>query len=340
MMYKSVLRNFLAACITFWLGCNSHLSAQEGPNYEGLNKSELKHEGIILRVSKSLIDEFTDDVIEAEIPFQARILNGNVTGTAKGRATTSIEMQPGKEEAAFIITAKGEASGCFQGTRGKTRVDGTVTATFVVKKRVLFDGMHYFNGNTSSEVSLTTSVSQVESQRILPFRVLTQPVAKTGVKLLQSEAEQQAIPYAIQYLEEFVNAEADAIIAELNQTIPLERSLHKLFPETKDWIYQLSTAEKYLQAYYGPKDAPVPTPPAVPGRPKNPEMELWIQANSKDAKFIQLMARLNQSHNLLKKLIPDADPLIASLIKNARVTFSAPWLIISITASEKTNLQK
>ena len=141
-------------------------------------------------------------------------------------------------------------------------------------------------------------------------------------------------------LKEFVDTEADTIIAELNQTIPLEQSLHKLFPETKDWIYRLSTAEKYLQSYYGPKDAPIPTTPIVSERPQNPEMELWIQANSKDAKFIQLMAKLNQTHNLLKKFIPDADPLIASLIKNTRVTVSEPWLIISITSSEKTNPQK
>lgn len=316
------------------------LSVSVSPTQAGQdsNPSTESVPGIVFRVSGALIDELTKDEIKAEIPFAASILKSKASGTALGQATLSIEMLESDDTAAFIITAKGTATGCFDACRGKLRVDGGLAADFTVRKTVLFDGYRYHNDVTESEIALGTTINQVDSQRVFPIRLATQPLASTGVKVLHHEAEELAIPYAKQYLEEFVETEALEVIRELNETLPFEESLHKIYPDTKEWIYRLSADDQYLQSYFGPKNTPVPTLPGNAELTKDSGLEIWIQADPKEAILLKRLAEWNKHQNVLEKFFPDTDPLIKSIIKAATIQTSGPWLIISVPTSELMKL--
>ena len=86
-----------------------------------------------------------------------------------------------------------------------------------------------------------------------------------------------------------------------------------------------------------PRDVPLPSLPEVAKRPKNAGMELWLRVSPEEARFIQLLAEWNKAHDLLGKLVPESDPTITALIKDATDTVAEPWLIVSIAQPAKTD---
>jgi hypothetical protein len=152
--------------------------------------------------------------------------------------------------------------------------------------------------------------------------------------LLVPCAERRATPIAEYYIKDFVDGLADKIDDKLNQTTQVEKSLNRLYPETKDWVFQLSTDSTFIQAAYGPRGSATPVLPENPGRLENVRLELWLRTTSKEAQDLAKLSKQPLAKQLVQKYLESILPEIAALAEERTVTAVGPWLVISVGAAK------
>jgi hypothetical protein len=145
-------------------------------------------------------------------------------------------------------------------------------------------------------------------------------------------AEAQAKPIGEYYLKNFVDELAGDIFAKLNRTTPVEKSLNRLFPETRDWVFQMSSDAHFLQAAYGPRGVAVPVLPENPARLKEVRIELWMRTTAKEARDLAKLSKEPLAKNLVHRYLETMVPELAALTENRSVDSVGDWLVISIGA--------
>lgn len=145
-------------------------------------------------------------------------------------------------------------------------------------------------------------------------------------------AEEEATPIGEYYLKTFVDNLAQDIVTKLNRTTPVEQSLHRLFPETTDWGFQMSEDAEFLQAAYGPEGAAAPVLPENPGRRKDVRLELWLRSTTTEAQALAKLSKQPLAKKLVGKYLETILPELASLTENRSVDSVGQWLVISIGA--------
>jgi hypothetical protein len=145
-------------------------------------------------------------------------------------------------------------------------------------------------------------------------------------------AEAQATPIGEYYLKNFVDDLAEKIITRLDQTTPVEKSMNRLFPETRDWVFQMSTHSQFIQAAFGPRGSTVPVLPDNPGRLKDVRLELWLHSSTTEAQDLAKLSRQPLARALVRKYVETILPELAGLAENRSLDAVGPWLVISIGA--------
>src|SRR5262249_49375775 len=131
---------------------------------------------------------------------------------------------------------------------------------------------------------------------------------------LVPHAEREARPIAEQILRNFVDDLATEVIEELNRTTLVEEQLNQLFPQTRDWNFQLAVDPRFVQVAYGPRDSDVPLLPRNPGRLKDVRLVLWLRSSNKEA---QALAELSRGP-LARQLIPK---YLAAILEQSTTNF-------------------
>jgi hypothetical protein len=176
---------------------------------------------------------------------------------------------------------------------------------------------------------------------------------------LVPHAEREAKPVAEYILKTFVDDLAGEIIGELNLTTLVEEQLNRLFPETRDWNFQLAADSQFIQVAYGPPDSEVPFLPKNPGRLKNVRLVLWLRSTNKEAQSLARLSRgplarqlirryleaiLEQStttflrlrpsraNQLIQKYFEVAVAEVGTLTQEVSVDAVGPWIAISMAA--------
>jgi hypothetical protein len=149
---------------------------------------------------------------------------------------------------------------------------------------------------------------------------------------LVPRAEAEATPFGKEYLKEFVNKLGDKIIARLNRTTPVEKSMNRLFPQTKDWVFQLSSDTEFIQAAYGPRGTVVPVLPKNPEHLKEVRLELWLHTTTMEAQDLAKLSKQPLAKQLVNKYLETILPELAALAEERAVTAVGPWLVIGIGA--------
>jgi hypothetical protein len=147
---------------------------------------------------------------------------------------------------------------------------------------------------------------------------------------LVPRAEAQATPIGEYYLRNFVDDLAERIVTRLDQATPVEKSLTRLFPETREWVFQMSTHPQYLQAAFGPRGTAVPVLPENPGHLKDVRMELWLHTTTKEAQDLARLSKEPLARNLVRRYVETILPELAGLAENRSLDSVGPWLVISI----------
>jgi hypothetical protein len=149
---------------------------------------------------------------------------------------------------------------------------------------------------------------------------------------LEPRVDAQLKPYGEYYVKDFADNLTEEIVTKLNSTNPVEKSVNRLFPETRDWVFQMSTDSQFLQAAYGPRGTVVPILPENPARLKDVRIELWLHATATEAQDLVKLSKQPLAKSLIHKYLEATLPELAARADNRSFDAVGPWLVISIGA--------
>jgi hypothetical protein len=209
---------------------------------------------------------------------------------------------------------------------------GPAWGPFASRTLVRFDGRKFSLVETTPWAQVHGKLERVEGRRgRLAGRVVGRMLLPLGQHLVP-RAEAEALPIGEYYLKNFVDELAEKIITILDRTTPVEKSLNRLFPETRDWGFQMSTDSQFMQAAFGPRGSAVPVLPENPGRLKDVRLELWLHSTATEAQDLVKLSKLPLAKTLVHKYLETVLPELAALTDNRSLDAVGPWLVISIGA--------
>jgi len=287
----------------------------------------------VVRISKQLIDDVAArKEVVAAIPYNAMVLGFHCQGVIDGRANLSVEMETAQGEATFVVSGQGTAQTCARGVRGPIVALGPAWGPFTSRTVVRFDGRKFTAAPTTPWANVQGELEHVEGRHGTRVgRAVGRLLLPIG-RLMVPHAEAQATPIGEYYLKTFVDNLADEIVTKLNRTTAVEQSLNRLFPETRDWVFQMSGDSQFLQAAYGPRGSAETVLPDNPGRLKDVRLELWLQSTTTEAQALAKLSKNPLAKQLVAKYLETILPELAALTENRSVDSVGSWLVISIGA--------
>jgi hypothetical protein len=287
----------------------------------------------VVRISKDLIEDVAGrQEIVATIPLNAIVLGFRCEGVIDGRGKLSVNTTTAQGDATFVINARGTAQTYTRGVRGPIVAAGPAWGPFASQTVVRFDGRKFTSAGTTPWAEVHGELECLEGRHgTRAGRAVGRLLLPVGRRLIP-RAEAEATPIGEYYLTTFVDNLAEKIVTKLNQTTPVEQSLHRLFPETKDWGFQMSADAQFIQAAYGPEGSAVPVLPENPGRLKDVRLELWVQSTNKEAEALAKLSRQPLAKPLINKYLETILPELAALAEERSVDSVGSWLVISIGA--------
>jgi hypothetical protein len=287
----------------------------------------------VVRISKGFIEDVIGRLeITAAVPFNAEILGFDCTGVIDGQAKLAVEMTAAQGNATFVVNSHGTAQTYVEGVCGPIVVKGPAWGPFTTRTTVRFEGRKFSLMETTPWAEVHADLDSVEGRYGSCVGRGIGRVAVPFGKLLIPRAEAEATPIGLYILTEFVNKVAGELTARLSRTTAVEKSLNRLFPETKDWVFQMSADSQFLQAAYGPKGSKVPDLPENPGRLKDVRLELWLHSTATEAQDLAKLSREPLARELANRYIETILPELAALTENRSLDSAGPWLVISIGA--------
>jgi hypothetical protein len=289
---------------------------------------------VVARISKQFIEDVVArEEVVASIPYSnAKVLGFRVQGVIDGRGKMSVEMGNTPGEATFVVTSHGTASTYARGVRGPVVAMGPAWGPFASQTLVSFDGRKFHLVETTPWAEVHGVLDRVQGRRGGPVGRVAGRLAMPLGRRLVPRAEAQATPIGEYYLKNFVDELAVEIVARLDRTNPVEKSLDRLFPKTKDWVFQMSTDPVFMQAAFGPRNAKVPVLPENPAHLKDVRLELWLHSTSTEAQDLVKLSKEPLAKALLHKYIETEFPELAALSDNRSLDAVGPWLVISVGA--------
>ena len=175
-------------------------------------------------------------------------------------------------------------------------------------------------------------LDRVEGRRGGPVGRAVGRLALPVGRHLVPRAEAEARPIGENILKNFVDELAVEIVARLDRTNPVEKSLNRLYPETRDWVFHMSTDPVFMQAAFGPRDATVPVLPENPAHLQDVRLELWLHSTTTEAQDLVKLSKVPLAKALVHKYLETVFPELAAFSDNRSLDAVGPWLVISIGA--------
>jgi hypothetical protein len=289
---------------------------------------------VIARISK----QFVEDVVArqevvASVPFgNAKVLGFCCQGVIDGRGKLSVEMNPAQAGATFFVSSHGTAESYVRGVRGPVVAMGPAWGSFASRTEVRYDGRKFHLVETAPWAEVHGELDRVEGRRGGPVGRAAGRLALPVGRHLMPRAEAEATPIAESILKDYVDGLATEIVARLDRTNPIEKSLNRVFPQTRDWVFQMSTDAVFMQAAFGPRNAKVPVLPQNPAQLKDVRLELWLHSTATEAQDLVKLTKNPLAKALVQKYIEVEFPELAAFSENRSVDAVGPWLVLSIGA--------
>jgi hypothetical protein len=288
---------------------------------------------VVARISKQFIEDVAArEEVVASIPYSARVLGFWCQGVIDGRGKLSVEMTTDHGEATFVVHSQGTAQTYTRGVRGPIAAMGPAWGPFASQTVVRFDGRKFAALETVPWAQVNGRLDRVEGRRGGPVGRIVGRVARPFGQRLVPRALAEATPIGEYYLKTFVEGLAEEIVTKLDRTTPVEKSLTRLFPETKDWVFQMSTDPRFMQAAFGPRGSKVPVLPENPGHLKDVRLEMWLHSTAKEAQDLAKLSKQPLAKTLIHKYVETILPELAALTEDRSVDSVGPWLVISVGA--------
>jgi hypothetical protein len=288
---------------------------------------------VVARISKQFVEDVAArQEVVASIPYNARVLGFHCQGVIDGRGKLSVEMTTAQGEATFVVNSHGTGQSYVRGVKGPIVALGPAWGPFASRTLVRFDGRKFFLVETTPWAQVHGKLECLETRHGGPVGRAVGHLALPLGQLLVPRAEEEARPIAEYYLKNFVDGLAKEIIERLDRTTPVEKSLNRLFPQTRDWVFQMSADSQFMQAAFGPRGSTVPVLPANPGRLKDVRLELWLHSTATEAQDLVKLSKQPLAKRLVHKYLETILPELAALAENRSLDSVGPWLVISIGA--------
>ena len=289
---------------------------------------------VVARISKQFIEDVAArEEVVASVPFcNEKVLGFRCQGVIGGRGKLSVEMKDNQGEATFVVTSHGTAETYARGVRGPVVAMGPAWGPFASQTLVRYDGRKFHLVGTTPWAEVHGELERVEGRHGGPVGRAVGCLALPIGRRLVPRAEAEATPVGEKILKNFVDELATEIVARLDRTNPVEKSLNRLFPETRDWVFHMSTDRVFIQAAFGPRNAKVPDLPENPAHLKDVRLELWLHSTATEAKDLVKLSKVPLAKALVHKYIETEFPELAALSDNRSLDAVGPWLVLSIGA--------
>ncbi|HYV39555.1 MAG TPA: hypothetical protein VE988_27960, partial [Gemmataceae bacterium] len=281
---------------------------------------------VVLRISRKFIAELTTKKLQRTDPVHLQINDDMLDGQAYTDATFSVQFDANTQESVFFLELKGTTTSATVSDRPYVRVLGSGRMNFTVRKRVNFDGLKYQGKPTTVDATLMACVDRVQTPRGL-FGLIIQWIAMPRIRESQPLIAQVAFDDGKTKLTQTFDAEADKLLGQLNQVSPLEKTVQTLFPETRDWIYYLSTTPTHLIVGAGPRGRRVPELPVTENT--NAPIEMWMRTKGETAAMVTVLKLWKDAGKQLQSLLPE--PIGKSIKEDSfRTATVKDWFVIQL----------
>jgi hypothetical protein len=285
----------------------------------------------VFRISKKFLNDVAEKVeIAVDIPLSARVLTFHCTGLIHGRGKASIDLLSGSDQAVFVANSRGEGTVCVTGERKVIVIESPVWAPFTACTSIRFDGRRCTRICTTPQAQVNAELARITTHRNGVVGRAAGRMALPVGRLLVPRAERQGVPIAESIVANVVDEIADKIIARLNERLPVEDSVNRLYPQTAGWVFQMSADSDFIQAAYGPPDAKLPRLPAHPQPLANVDVEVWLHSSGKEAKFLENLSKQPLAHQLVQAYLEATLPKLAALAEERSVVAAGSWVVISV----------
>jgi hypothetical protein len=289
---------------------------------------------VVARISKQFIEDVAGrEEIVASVPYCNEMVRGfRFQGVIDGRGKLSVDMKTTQDEAIFVVTSHGTAATCAQGVCGPVVAMGPAWGSFTSQTLVRYDGRKFHLVETTPWAEVQGELERVEGRR---GRLVGRAVGRLALPVgrhLVPRVEAEATPVAEKILKNYVDELAGEIITRLDRTNPVEKSLNRVFPETRDWVFHMSTDPVFIQAAFGPRNAKVPVLPENPAQFKDVRLELWFHTTATEAQDLVKLSKNPLAKALVQEYLETVFPELAALSKNRSLDAVGPWLVISVGA--------
>ena len=295
----------------------------------------------MFRISEQYLHEITEqESIVADLPLNARVIGFCCTGTIHAEGKADVKLLESGRDAVFTVNSRGNGQASIRGRRGPIVAYGDAWGPFESTTYVSFDGRRFTHDRTEPRATVTGKLRRVTGHRDRPIgRLIGRGVEPIAKKMLP-DAICEAQPIANRYLSEYIRELADRITSRLNQTMPIEASINRLFPETRDWVFHMSSDRNYLQAAYGPADATVPSLPEVPAEMKEVKIEVWLRSTGEEAELLAQASRSPLASQLTQRYLESSLPELAAIAKERTIDAVGEWVLIRVGQGELPSLQR
>jgi hypothetical protein len=294
----------------------------------------------VFRISKRFIEDVAArEEIVAAIPYNAKVLGFVSQGVVEGRGKAQVDLPSTRGDATFVISCYGTGQTCTRGVRGPIAAMGPVSVAFSTRTVVRFDGRKFSLVETTPQTQLHGQLDSVEGRRGGPAGRAAGRLLRPLGRRMVPRAEAQATPIGDYYIKNFVDELAERVVTKLDRTTPVEKSLNRLFPETRDWVFQMSTNSQFIQAAYGPRGGAIPVLPENPAHLNDVRLELWVHSTAAEVRDLVKLSKQPLVSTFVHKYLETELPELAALTENRSLVTVGDWMVISIGAP-KPNQKK
>jgi hypothetical protein len=331
---KLASRMVLLCAVVLLLSLQLDASPQPSPP----SKDALPEVTVVLRISRKLINELTTEKVQRTTPVHLHLLEAEMRGQALTNATGSVQFEPMANETGFVIELQGTTVSQTVIDRPPVQVFGSGRMTFIVRKRVAFEGVRFRTQPTTLEASFCSSVDGLATPPGLIgvfVRLIATPIVQRQAPLFAAAAFEEGKAQLVATFDE----EVQQIIDDLNQVSPLEETVQKLFPETKDWIYYASSTPTHLIIGVGPPQHRVPELPV--SEKTNAPIEVWIRARPQTQAMIQVLKLWRDANKQLRQMLPPSIGKALTFEGEIKTQTVKDWFVIQLGAqSRKRTLEQ
>lgn len=290
----------------------------------------------VFRISRQFVRQaIEEEELVANIPIRATILGLDSSGVIHGRGKLAVELQSSGEQAVVVVRSQGSGAACIKGVRGPIVAWVPSGGPFTTCSLLNFDGRQFSPGCTEAHANVQLHLQRITTRRDrLPGRMLGALARPVGRRMMPRAAP-QAKRVTERAIVGFVNAEMDKNLAKLNEELPVDDTVNRLFPNTKDWKFYLNVEEEFIQAAFGPPGLGMALLPPVPSRMKSVLFETWLRSTNEEAKALEDLSNKPLAKRLVDTYLAATLPKLAAMSGEKSITAVGSWVVISVAPPEQ-----